>query len=57
MNEPNPMHEHRQGTRRMPQRSFVYDRIIPVIFILLGLFMMALILIALGVLLGYVRYQ
>jgi uncharacterized membrane protein len=57
MNEPNPMHEHRQRTRRMPQRSFVYDRIIPVIFILLGLFMMALILIALGVLLGYVRYQ
>jgi hypothetical protein len=49
--------EPRRHTRRIPTQSLFYDRLLPVIFIILGIVMLTLIVIATGVLLGVVRYS
>ena len=51
---PQDPHPH---TRRMPERSLFYDRIVPLILIALGIIMGLLIVIAAGVLLGFIHYQ
>lgn len=44
-------------TRRMPERSLFYDRVVPLILVSLGIIMALLIVIAAGVLLGLIHYQ
>ena len=41
---------------RLTERSFVFEKIIPAMLILLGAIMLVLILFALGVLLGVIRF-
>jgi hypothetical protein len=41
----------------MPQQSVFYDRVLPIILIVLAMVMIALIVIAAGVLLGIIHYQ
>lgn len=41
----------------MPAQSIFYDRLLPIIFIVLTAVMIALIVIAAGVLLGFVHYR
>lgn len=50
--KPAPTHH----VRRAPTHSIWYDRILPVVFLLLALSMFALILFAAAVLVGIVRY-
>ena len=50
-------HDHHQHARRAPTQSMLYDRILPLLFIALGLVMLTLIVIAAGVLLGLIQYQ
>ncbi len=57
MSTPEPEKEHRSHTRRAPTQSMLYDRILPIVFIALGIFMLALIVIAGGVLLGFIQYR
>lgn len=47
----------RRHARRMPAQSIFYDRLLPIIFIVLTAVMIALIVIAAGVLLGFVHYR
>ncbi len=56
MSTPEPQ-DHRQHTRRAPSQSVLYDRILPIVFIALGIIMAALIIIAAGVLLGFIQYR
>ncbi len=44
-------------TRRMPTQSLFYDRIMPVIFVAIALIMIGLVIVAAGVLLGFVHYR
>lgn len=43
-------------THKMPEKSFFYDRIIPAMFIALGLITIGLIIFAIGVLTGFVAW-
>ncbi len=52
-----PPSEHTRHARRMPAQSFFYDRLFPLILVALAIAMLVLIIIAAGVLLGYVHYQ
>jgi hypothetical protein len=45
-----------KGANRMPDESSFYNRIVPVVLALLGLLMVILIVIAAGVLLGFVAF-
>jgi len=56
MNSSQPPVEPHRHTRRMPAQSLFYDRLLPIIFVILGIVMLTLIVIAAGVLLGVVRY-
>ncbi|MBI5032747.1 MAG: hypothetical protein HZB51_19660 [Chloroflexi bacterium] len=56
MSTPNPP-DHRPHTRRAPTQSMLYDRILPLLFIVLGLVMTTLIVIAAAVLLGLIQYR
>jgi len=42
---------------RMPEKSLFYEKVIPALFILLGIVMVILILFAAGVLLGVVPFK
>lgn len=44
-------------TRRMPKDSFFYNRLVPVLFLVLALVTLTLITIAAGVLLGFIHYR
>ncbi len=44
-------------TRRIPDESFFYERLVPILLLILGLVMAALIIIAAGVLLGFIQYR
>lgn len=44
-----------RGVRRLPEQSFLYDRIVPLALIGMGILLAAIILFALGVLLGIIR--
>ena len=57
MSAPEPSQEHRPHTRRAPSQSMLYDRILPIVFIALGIIMALLILVATGVLLGLIQYR
>ncbi len=57
MSSTQPPQDPRQHTRRMPEQSLFYDRIVPLILIVLGIIMVVLIAVAAGVLLGYIHYQ
>ena len=41
---------------KMPERSTFYDRVVPVLFVALGIVMLLLILFALGVLSGVIQW-
>lgn len=56
-NSPNQPEERTRHTKRMPDQSFFYDRLVPTILVVLGLIMAMLIIIAAGVLLGFIRYR
>ena len=43
--------------RRAPSNSILYDRVLPIVFVLLAVVMFVLILFAVGVLIGIVPYQ
>lgn len=43
-------------THKMPDKSFFYDRVIPALFIILGLITIGLIIFAIGVLTGFVTW-
>lgn len=43
-------------THKMPEKSFFYDRMMPLLFMLLGLTTIGLILFAIGVLTGFVAW-
>jgi hypothetical protein len=47
----------RRARSRVPEDSIFYTRIVPLLLILMGIVMTALILVALGVLLGWVPWQ
>lgn len=47
----------RKRTRRAPTNSFLYERLLPIVFIALAIIMLVLIVIAAGVLLGVVQYR
>jgi len=57
MSAPEPSQEHRPHTRRAPSQSMLYDRILPIVFIVLGIIMALLIVVAAGVLLGLIQYR
>ncbi len=44
-------------TQRIPEQSFFYDRLVPILLLILGLVMATLIAIAAGVLLGFIQYR
>jgi hypothetical protein len=54
---PNRAEERSRHTRRMPDQSFFYDRMIPILLLLLGLVMATLIVVAAGVVLGVIHYR
>lgn len=43
-------------THKMPERSVLYDRLVPVLFVVLGLITLALIVFSLGVLTGLIHW-
>jgi len=45
------------GSSRMPENSMFYDRIIPAVLIILGVTTVAMILFALGILTGLIRWS
>jgi len=45
----------RRGVRRVPQQSFLYQRIIPIALIGLGILLFVIVVVALGFLFGLVR--
>ena len=45
------------GSRRMPEGSTFYDKVVPLMLVALGLLTLLLIVVAAGVLLGYVHWQ
>ncbi len=49
--------ERTRHTRRLPDQSFFYDRLVPILLVILGLIMATLIVIAAGVLLGFIQYR
>lgn len=55
MSSPSPNRP--RHTRRAPKQSVFYDRLVPIIFVALGILMLALIVIAAGVLFGFVQYR
>ena len=57
MSATKPPQDSHQHTRRIPEQSLFYDRIVPLILIALGIIMGVLIIIAAGVLLGFIHYQ
>lgn len=44
-----------RGVRRLPQQSLLYDRIVPLALIGMGILLAAIILFALGLLIGIIR--
>ncbi|HUI87168.1 MAG TPA: hypothetical protein VLX61_00455 [Anaerolineales bacterium] len=46
---------HAKKKSHMPENSLVYEKVIPVVLILMGVLTIALILFALGILLGVIR--
>ncbi|MBI4673021.1 MAG: hypothetical protein HY741_15310 [Chloroflexi bacterium] len=44
-----------RGVRRIPQQSFVYDRVVPIVMIGLAIVMVIILIIAAAILLGLVR--
>lgn len=57
MSSPESTPERTRHTQRLPSQSLFYDRIFPLILVALAVVMFVLIVIAAGVLLGFVRYQ
>lgn len=57
MSAPDPTPEHHQHTRRAPSQSILYDRILPIVFVALGIIMVVLIVVSAGVLLGFIQYR
>ncbi len=49
--------EQRSRTRRAPEGSWMYDRLIPVLFVMLALVLVVIVLFSVGVLTGLVHYQ
>jgi hypothetical protein len=49
--------ERARHTRRLPDQSFFYERLVPILLVILGLVMAGLIIVAAGVLLGLVQYR
>ena len=47
----------KERTRRVPSNSIFYDKIFPIILVLLSIVTAALILVAAGVLLGIIQYR
>ncbi|TAH51910.1 MAG: hypothetical protein EYC68_09015 [Chloroflexota bacterium] len=45
-----------RGVRRMPQQSLLYDRIVPIALIGMGVFLVIIVVVALGFLLGLIRW-
>ncbi len=54
-NEPKPKPAPSRGVRRIPEQSFLYDRVIPVALIGLAILMVVILLIAAAILLGLIR--
>lgn len=44
-----------RGVRRIPPQSVLYDRIIPIVLIGMGVLMVVIVAIALGILVGLIR--
>lgn len=55
MMEPKPSPE--RHARRAPQNSVWYERLVPILFILLAILMVGVILVATGVLIGIIPYR
>jgi len=43
-------------THKMPEQSVLYDRLVPILFVVLGLVTLALIVFSLGVLTGLIHW-
>ena len=43
-------------THKMPEQSVLYDRLVPVLFVVLGIITLALIVFSLGVLTGLIHW-
>jgi hypothetical protein len=43
-------------THKMPEQSILYDRIVPVIFVALGIVTVVVIIVSLGILTGLIRW-
>jgi len=48
------MYDASRGVRRIPQGSFLYERIIPFVMIVFGILLVVIILVSLGLVLGVV---
>lgn len=44
-----------RGVRRIPEQSVLYDRLVPIALIGMGVIMVGIVMIALGILLGLIR--
>ena len=47
---------HHNGKSHMPQNSVFFEKIVPVLLIILGIIMLGLMLFAAGVLLGFIHF-
>jgi hypothetical protein len=45
-----------RGVRRIPQQSLLYERIVPIALIGMGVLLVGIVLVALGFLLGVIRF-
>jgi hypothetical protein len=45
-----------RGVRRIPQQSVLYDRLVPIALIGMGVLLVGIVVIALGILLGLIRW-
>lgn len=44
-----------RGVRRIPEQSFLYDRLVPLALVGMGVLMVMIVVIALGILVGLIR--
>jgi|GEM_PF-2872665 hypothetical protein len=44
-----------RGVRRIPEKSFLYDRIVPIAFILMALLMVVILALAIAILFGLIH--
>ena len=45
-----------RGKSRMPENSLFFEKIVPILLVLMGVVMIALVLLAAGVLLGFIQF-